>query len=112
MKTIIRQNLWLDRNMFEFGWGNGYVLIPKNHHLHGKHYTEINVNVHGGLTYSDLIDEDMIDSFKDLFTEDDIDSWCVGFDTAHLGDNLINCSKEYVIRETNKLKEQLMSYEI
>ena len=30
MKVVIKENTWFTRDMFDFGWGNGYVLIPKN----------------------------------------------------------------------------------
>lgn len=39
------------------GWGNGYVAIPEGHPCFGKDYDQIydeyNINVHGGLTFSD-----------------------------------------------------------
>src|ERR1041385_7325070 len=42
MKVIIRENTWTPRGGFmDFGWGNGYVLIPKGHPLHGKEYDNI-----------------------------------------------------------------------
>lgn len=31
----------------------GYVVLPENHPCCGKDYTEIDIYVHGGLTYSD-----------------------------------------------------------
>ena len=51
MKTFLRENTWLTRGITDFGWGNGYVLIPQGHPLHGKHYDEIDVDVHCGLTF-------------------------------------------------------------
>ena len=39
------------------GWGNGYAVIPEGHKFHGKHYDEIDVNVHGGLTFSSAADD-------------------------------------------------------
>jgi hypothetical protein len=32
----------------------GYVAVPPQHPYHGAHYSEINVHVHGGLSYSPL----------------------------------------------------------
>ena len=49
---------------------NGYIEAPNN--LIGKDYNEINVNIHGGLTYSGKFDND--------------NTYWFGFDTAHLGD--------------------------
>jgi hypothetical protein len=46
--------------------GNGYVQIPLNHPWHGLHYDDIDVEVHGGLTFN-------------------ADGW-IGFDTAHAFD--------------------------
>jgi hypothetical protein len=42
------------KKLLEHGWGNGYVLIPHNHPFYKKHYDSIDVNVHGGLTFSEL----------------------------------------------------------
>ena len=55
MKTVILENTWLS-GITSHGWGNGYVIIPEGHKLHGKHYEELNkrkaISVNGGLTYS------------------------------------------------------------
>lgn len=48
----------------------GYVYIPKTHSLYRKHYDDIDVRVHGGLTFSDMV----------------LDQWCIGFDCGHAGD--------------------------
>lgn len=111
MKTFVIENTWLPRgSIIDFGWGNGYVLIPKDYPLHGKHYEEIDVDVHGGLTFSKLVDEHMVEQWK-LDTED-IGSWCIGFDTAHYKDTLLKWPKEKVIEETERLKKQTMDYGI
>ncbi len=34
------------------GYANGYVAIPPEHPLFGKHYDYLEVDVHGGLTFS------------------------------------------------------------
>lgn len=109
MKVVIREITWINRAIADFGWGNGYVLIPENHPLHGKDYEEIDVIVHGGLTFSKLVDSGMIESWG-LDTEDE-GKWCVGFDTAHFGDTLSKWSKERVQTEADLLKEQLLNYE-
>jgi hypothetical protein len=49
-----------------YGAVNGYVRIPKGHPWHGLGYDDIDVRVHGGLTYSE-------------------GDW-IGFDCLHLGD--------------------------
>jgi len=117
MKAIIRKITWLDRRFMEFGWGNGYVIIPKDHILHGKDYDHINVDIHGGLTFSDLITKDFMkrwnedeqDENSKLKNEDE-GCWIIGFDTAHPGDSLINWPKEEVKKETENLLNQVLNY--
>lgn len=106
MKTAVLQNTWLKRGFMNFGWGNGYVIIPKGHKLHSVHYDNINVDVHGGLTFSELVDLEMIDIFG--LDKEDEGNWCVGFDTCHYGDNLLNWSRQRVRQETERLKNQLL----
>lgn len=105
MKTVIRENTWLTRGIINFGWGNGYVLIPNGNPLHGKRYTDIDVDIHGGLTFSEIVDAEMIESWG-LDVEDE-GKWCVGFDTAHFSDTLDKWTKEKVQQEAERLKEQL-----
>ena len=86
-------------NFFNRGWGNGYVLVPEGHKFHGKSYYDIDVDVHGGLTFGEVIDKG--DDF----------GWrpgCwIGFDTAHSGDNKETWTKEEVFKETISLFSQL-----
>lgn len=105
MKVVIRENTWRKRSLGDFGWGNGYVLIPKNNPLHGKFYDDIDVDVHGGLTFSELVDAEMVEMWK--LDKEDEGKWCVGFDTMHYADNLSKWTKEKVQEEAEKLKEQL-----
>lgn len=121
IKTVIKENDWLFKHipephrkifmkMMEVGWGNGYVLIPIGHPLHGKNYEEIDefVSVHGGLTFSNLIDADLIRHFN--LEEEDIGKWCVGFDTCHFEDNIQRWPKEFVQAEADRLARQLENY--
>jgi hypothetical protein len=48
----------------------GYVYIPEGHPLFGKGYDEIDIDVHGGLTFSERVGK----------------YWLIGFDCAHMGD--------------------------
>jgi hypothetical protein len=105
MKSIIKQNTWL--NSRNVGWGNGYVLIPEGNVLHGVHYNDIDVDVHGGLTFSELVDSDMVDVWPEL-SKDDIGSWMIGFDTCHYQDTPNNWPEESVLEETNRLKKILL----
>lgn len=104
MKTHIKEST-LDRKHIVVGWGNGYVLIPEGHPMHGKYYDDIPVSVHGGLTYSELVDDRIIKLFN--LSEEDRGFWMVGFDTAHYGDSLVTWPKEMVQVEADNLKKQL-----
>lgn len=61
-----------------------YVAIPKNHKFYNKHYDDIGVICHGGLTYAEK--------------EKDNKYW-IGWDFAHYGDYIGVCEmqilKEY-----------------
>jgi hypothetical protein len=95
------------------GWGNGYVIIPKDHPFYGKNYDEIDnlmpdLDVHGGLTLSHPTDD--LD-WPEL-PKNSKGTWIVGFDTAHIYDTPEEWTKEAVIKETIKLKEQLETFYI
>lgn len=55
---------------------NGYVRVPADHPAAQKDYDDINVDVHGGLTYAR----------KNGPGEKPDGGWWFGFDTAHHGD--------------------------
>lgn len=54
----------------DMGHRCGYVSVPAEHPLHGKDYNEVDLDVHGGVTYAGMRD----------------DLWWFGYDCAHLGD--------------------------
>ena len=95
----------------EAGYANGYVAVPKDHPYYGRDYDSIDVDVHGGLTYSCPGEALTINTTGIELIEGNIsnlkDYYVFGFDTCHYGDNLMNWSKEAVIAETLKLKRQL-----
>lgn len=69
------------RNSDLFHWC-GYVGVKPGHPFFEKHYDEINVEVHGGPTYSEACG-----GFVCHKTEDPQDkTWWIGFDCAHSGD--------------------------
>lgn len=90
------------------GWGNGYVALPFGHVYHGCDYDFINqdIDVHGGLTFSEQVTQKFIDAWPEL-DQDDEGTWLIGFDTGHYGDTLENWSKEEVEKETERLLDQL-----
>jgi hypothetical protein len=106
---IIENDLTLFRNG---GFANGYVVIPKGHPLWGLHYTSELVeglNVHGGITFSEKVDEDMIShpTFGAELTDEDLGSWVIGFDTRHRGDTLKKWPQVKVEKEVIKLLKQV-----
>lgn len=92
------------------GYANGYVAVPPEHPLYEKHYDSVDLNVHGGLTYSDKYRNQFLDP-EFLDGEVPEDYWVFGFDTCHWGDNLDNCDREYCINEVTHLKEQLEQWQ-
>jgi hypothetical protein len=66
----------------------GYVGVEKGHPAYRKNYNDVNVDVHGGLTYSDFCQDGPEDTTVCHIPEhgkpDHI--WWQGFDTAHCWD--------------------------
>lgn len=66
----------------------GYAGLPEGHPLFGKEYDRaydyVNIDVHGGLTFSDRCSGDP-DGHSICHKADD-EVWWLGFDTAHSGD--------------------------
>lgn len=110
MKWFVVENTWLSRDItiMGFGWGNGYVLIPSGHPFHGLPYDDIDVWVHGGLTYGGSVTEQTVEHYLELVQED-IGTWMVGFDTAHYDDTLAKWPKEAVEEETKRLRKQIVT---
>lgn len=76
---------------FSLGHRCGYVGISKNHRYYGKDYDDLQLYVHGGLTYSKLNPEFSIKS----------DKWWIGFDCMHREDG-----KDFdLIRELSLVEE-------
>lgn len=55
----------------------GYVRVPPGHAWHGLIYDEIEVDVHGGLTFAEI----------EPCTHEDGTGYWIGFDCAHFGDS-------------------------
>lgn len=63
----------------------GYVGVPPGHPDHGRDFYDVNVEVHGGLTYSDRCQ----DGGKICYVPragEPVDVWWLGFDCWHAGD--------------------------
>lgn len=87
--------------LLQRGWGNGYVAVPPTHPAYKIDYDNVDIDIHGGLTYSQH--GNGIDVPKDW--------WVFGFDTAHYMDNLDRWPKEAVEAETKILYCQLLDIE-
>jgi hypothetical protein len=109
IKSFVIENTWLNRGWgMGFGWGNGYVCIPKDHPWYGKHYDDEcynDVEVNGGLTFSEMIEGEGIQPwFMEYMGE-----YVIGFDTAHSRDNLDIWPKHEVEAETERLRQQVIA---
>ena len=88
---VLVKNNHEDPYCSEYGWGNGYVLLPEGHPDYDKDYNHLPYSVHGGLTFSGIMNG----------------YWAIGFDTVHAGDNPDTCDFDYVLKETMSLKSQV-----
>ncbi len=111
IQTLIIENDWLPRKIegvseysMDFGWGNGYVLVPIGHPLYRIDYDEISIEVHGGLTFSDYAKH-----LKGV-PENQHNMWAIGFDTAHYQDTINRWPKEAVQKEADYLLQQVLNY--
>lgn len=109
MIYFIKPSPLLDHPVIKSGWGNGYVVIPYGHFLHGKTYDEIHelcpdLEVNGGLTLSQMVcalpwmETALLPPYD----------WVVGFDTAHAWDTPEAWPEERVLEETEHLRDQLL----
>lgn len=90
------------------GWGNGYVIIPAGHPFWKQDIWEgFPVNVHGGLTYSGMVDYLRPEWHK--FKPQDRFSYVIGFDTAHAYDSLGKWPKSRVMMEAYNLEAQVIA---
>lgn len=101
-KCFIRRNMRMNNLC-------GYVEITKDNKLFGLNYLDIEIplNVHGGITWSDL----------------ENDNWIFGFDCAHYNDMVFTENfiprgsgeykdMDYVTKECEQLAEQLSEFSI
>ena len=67
----------------------GYVGLAEGHALYGKHYDDVDVRVHGGLTFADACHPGATEAtgICHVPSKGEPDHiWWLGFDCAHLGD--------------------------
>lgn len=77
----------LRRSNPDLGNWCGYVGVGAAHPAHGKSYDEVEVDVHGGLTYSAACDGDEQRGVCHVPSPGEPDSlWWLGFDCGHFSD--------------------------
>ena len=89
-----------------YGWGNGYVVVPKGHPLYGVDNYEYYLSIHGGVTFCSFGKD--IDWPEVNLRDDD---WVIGFDTAHSYDRSSDWSKSSVVKETKRLIKLVDQYQ-
>jgi len=114
VRWLVNSNQWLrdqvgPHSLMKCGWGNGYITIHPKHPWFNVPYMDIDVDVHYGLTFGSIIEEETI-GFFDALTEKDIGYYMIGFDTNHYDDDLTKWPKERVEREAQRLLEQALSF--
>lgn len=98
----------LGEDFMNVGWGNGYAVIHKNHPYYGRHYDNINIDVHGGLTYGRSVEVVRLWKSPPAIVKDLSDDWVViGFDTAHAWDTIARWPESEVLKETQRMQKQL-----
>ncbi|MEE3344287.1 MAG: hypothetical protein VZS44_09375 [Bacilli bacterium] len=82
IRELLCNGIYKEYHFYVLNLGNhptAYVEIPKTSKLFGKHYDDIDILVHGGLTYSD-------DELRTSENTKMTNSWFIGWDYAHAGD--------------------------
>lgn len=101
----------------------GYVGVADHHPAFGKHYSDVDVVVHGGLTYADKCNEDDPEGICHVPAPGrPHDVWWFGFDCAHGRDVLPQMNDTvglrryqtyrdfgYVKKEVESLAQQLLA---
>lgn len=64
----------------------GYVQVPKGHPYYGKDYEAMNIDCHGGLTYSSMSDGKPYKMTEIDYSKYFTKGFWIGFDYAHSGD--------------------------
>lgn len=109
---MIAQGEYKNYNYYVFNMGThptAYVEVPKGHKYYGLQYNDIDIDVHGCLTYSQY----------HLPRQNNGDTWVIGWDYAHFGDympipgDVIGIdthiwTTEEIVRECKSVIEQLV----
>jgi len=91
----------LKSEFLEGGHRCGYVGLLPSHALHGRDYSHVDADVHGGLTYADRLSR--------VAGLEDSQRWFFGFDCGHYMDKIADWPIERVADQCEKLADQLYS---
>lgn len=100
-RELLANAKYKNYNFYIYNLGNhptAYVEIPKESKLYKKEHNDINIDVHGGLTYSD----DCLDGHYN--------SWFIGWDYAHFDD--YTTSSEMFLVEWDSIGKKWTTREI
>ena len=126
--AFIRSNSWMG-NRFNHGDYNGYVAVPPTNRYAAMNYIDLDMDVHGGLTFGEMavyqtmdvngraLNPEWIGKKNPIFSDGEAEfitentdigyNWTIyGFDTAHFMDNSDEWDRNAVINETIKLLRQ------
>ena len=90
------------QSIYSTSYYSGYVVIPEGHPFYQMDYSDIPVEVHGGLTFGQTIIPGA------AILSDLVGKFVIGFDCGHLGDTIEECNAEYVRKELESLVDQLI----
>ena len=80
--TAVNEQHRVCGSMSSAGYANGYVAIPKEHPLYGISYDDVDIDVHGGLTFAEKSEvvNDLFDKNKTEYLESELPNgyWVLG----------------------------------
>lgn len=104
-----KEEIRLHKTIFSTGEYNGYVVVDKKHPYFGMDGSVLNIDVHGGITWSRSGSDSNFPELKEEYHNDD--HWVFGFDTGHSGDSMTNWTKERTEKEAGEMCSQFyMAY--
>lgn len=95
---LLNSGIYKNYNYYILSLGThptAYIEIPKDNKIYKKDYREIDLYVHGGLTYSR--------NFLWISEEKKLEGWFIGWDYAHYGDYV---GYELMFPENLRIKEE------
>lgn len=113
MKTILSKSIIPKetRKIFNYGWGAGYILIPKSHPLYEISFEDMNrYTLPVEINFSELVTVELILIMQiPELNEEDIDYWMIGFHSEIDPCNDFTESKAYVVQKTNLLLDSILN---